>query len=50
MLNFFICFIDFLIKRKCYKTQKFRQKIGDLQYNLKILKNVKYTDFFNISY
>ena len=32
MLNFFIYFIDFLLKRKCYKTQnnrKFKQKIGE---------------------
>ena len=32
MLNFFIYFIDFHLKRKCYKTQnnrKFKQKIGE---------------------
>ena len=32
MLNVFIYFIDFLLKRKCYKTQnnqKFKQKFGE---------------------
>ena len=32
MINFFIFFVDFLLKRKFYKTQKnrkFNQKIGE---------------------
>ena len=34
MLDFFIYFIDFIRKRKCYKTQnnrKFKPKIGEMK-------------------
>ena len=44
MLDFFIYFIDFLLKRKFYKNQnnrKFKQKIGE-----KSIKNLTTQIFF----